>query len=205
MMPRPQGRVELASAGLWVSTAVLGLAGAVLTVVAWRDLALSDSYPNLASALAAVLYASLGATIVLRVRNRMGWILLGVGLLLALLNLTSDYAILGVQTYPGTLPVPKLVGAMSEWIFIPISMGVAYLLLLFPTGTLPSPRWRPFAVAGAVVAPLMLAAYVVSPRTVALPAPGGVSLLFPNPLAIRSVNPVVAGFGSISAVVVLYV
>jgi signal transduction histidine kinase len=205
MMPRPQGRVELASAGLWVSTAVLGLAGAVLTVVAWQDLAVSDSYPNLASAFAAVLYASLGATIVLRVRNRMGWILLGVGLLLALLNLTSDYAILGVKTYPGTLPVPRLVGAVSEWIFIPISMGVAYLLLLFPTGTLPSPRWRPFTVAPAVVVPLMLAAYVVSPRMVALPAPGGVSLLFPNPLAIRSLNSVVAGFGSLWAVVVLYV
>ncbi|MDX6318293.1 MAG: hypothetical protein QOD35_1693 [Nocardioidaceae bacterium] len=205
MMPRPQGRVELASAGLWVSTAALGLAGVVLTVVAWRDLALSDSYPNLASAFAAVLYASLGATIVLRVRSRMGWILLGVGLLLALLNVTSDYAILGIETYPGSLPIPKLIGALSEWIFVPISLGVAYLLLLFPTGTLPSPRWRPFAVAGAVVAPLVFVAYVVSPRTVALPAPGGVSLHFPNPLAIGSLNPVVAGIGSLSGITVLYI
>jgi signal transduction histidine kinase len=205
MMPRPQGRVELASAGLWVSTAVLGLAGAVLTVVAWRDLALSDSYPNLASAFAAVLYASLGATIVLRVRNGMGWILLGVGLLLALLNLTSDYAILGVQTYPDTLPVPELVGAISEWIFIPISLGVAYLLLLFPTGTLPSPRWRPFAVAGVLVAAVMFAAYVVSPRMVGLPAPGGVSLQFQNPLAIRSLSSVIAGVGSLSGISLLYV
>jgi signal transduction histidine kinase len=54
---------------------------------------------------------------------------------------------------------------------------------------LPSPRWRPVARAGLGLAGLTLAAFVVSTRQVALPAPGGISLTYPNPLAVRSLGP----------------
>ena len=37
---------------------------------------------------------------------------------------------------------------------------------------------------------LTLAAFVVSARQVALPAPGGISLSYPNPLAVRALQPV---------------
>ena len=59
------------------------------------------------------------------------------------------------------------------------------IFLLFPSGRLPSPRWRPAAVAGLALIGVTLAAFVISPRQVALPAPGGDSLKFANPLAIR--------------------
>jgi signal transduction histidine kinase len=41
-----------------------------------------------------------------------------------------------------------------------------------------------------VLTGLTLASFVVSTRQVALPAPGGISLVYPNPLAIRSLQPV---------------
>jgi signal transduction histidine kinase len=204
MMPRAQGHATAATTGLWVSTALLGLAGALLTLVAWRDMVPGDAYPNLGTAFAAVLYATLGATIVLRVRNVIGWLLLGVGLLLALMSLTSAYAVTGIKTHPGLLPAAKLVGALSEWSFIPLSVGVAYVLLLFPTGTLPSRRWRIIAAAGVAVTALILAAYIVAPRDVTLPAPGGTSLVFANPLAIASLNTAIADFGSVAGLGVLY-
>jgi signal transduction histidine kinase len=41
-----------------------------------------------------------------------------------------------------------------------------------------------------VLTGLTLASFVVSTRQVALPAPGGISLVYPNPLAVRSLQPV---------------
>ena len=44
----------------------------------------------------------------------------------------------------------------------------------------------PVAVTGLALTGLALAAFVVSTRKVALPAPGGISLAFANPLAVRT-------------------
>jgi signal transduction histidine kinase len=167
---------------------LVGLAGAVLTVVVWSDLAPADSYTSLITPLAALVYATLGVLVVRRARNRIGWVLLGEGLGLAILILTSVYAVLGVVTHPGSVPGAKVVGALSEWIFVPLVFALPYLLLLFPTGKLPSPRWRPLewvAIGGTALA---LVGFLVTPRLVALPVPGGVSLTYSNPLAIRSLG-----------------
>jgi signal transduction histidine kinase len=201
----PPQRAALVTSALWAGTVVTALVSAILTFVAWQDMVPSDAYPNLGASFAAVLYATLGATIVRRVQNPIGWMLLDVGLLLAVMCLTSAYAITGVLAHPGLLPAAKLVGAMSEWTFIPVFIGVAYVLLLFPTGTLPSPKWRAVAIAGVAPAPFILAAYVVAPRTVMLPAPGGTSLTFENPLAVTALRGGAAGLGSIQTLAVWYV
>jgi hypothetical protein len=58
---------------------------------------------------------------------------------------------------------------------------LAHAFCLFPTGTLPSPRWRPAAAANFLLTGLLLACFTVAPRQVTLPAPGGVSLTYRNP------------------------
>jgi len=63
--------VRLAS-GLWAATMLIAVAGAAMTVVAWRNLALGDALPNMGSAFAGVVYAILGALIVRRVHNLIG-------------------------------------------------------------------------------------------------------------------------------------
>src|SRR5205823_2755728 len=85
-----------------------------------------------------------------------------------------------------------VVGALAEDAFVIVTTGLAALFLVFPTGRLPSPRWRPAAAAGLALTGLMLAAFVVSTRQVALPAPGGISLTFPNPFAVRALKPVLS-------------
>jgi hypothetical protein len=188
VMAPGRGSTSRLVSALWVSTAVIGAAGAVLTMVAWHDLKPADSYTTVVTPIAGVVYATLGALVVRRARNRIGWILLGGGLALALMCLTSVYALIGVLTHPGLLPGAKVVGTLSEWTFVPILLGLAYVLLIFPTGTVPSPRWRPVSAAAIAISALALVSFLISPRLVALPAPGGVSLKYPNPLGVRSIG-----------------
>jgi signal transduction histidine kinase len=180
-----------ATAVAWLSITVLSLAAAVLTVLAWGDLKTQDAVSNLSAVPSAVLYATLGVLIVRRAGNIIGWILIGIGAGLAIMSLASAYAVLGI-TRPGTLPAPELVGLLAEWTFIPVLTGVGFLLLLFPSGSLPSPGWRPFAGLGLLVIALTMVGFVVHPRMVALPAPGDTSLMFENPLGIRSLGPVLS-------------
>jgi signal transduction histidine kinase len=182
---RTRSRVAL---GLWASTALLGVGGIILTALAWPDLKPSDSYTAMVLPFAGVIYATLGAVIVRRAGNRIGWMLLGEGLGSNVIALTSGYAIVGVLTHPGALPGPKVVGAISEVVFVPIVTTLELLLVVFPSGALPSRRWRPFATGAIGVAGLAVVGFIVSSRQVGLPAPGGVSLQFPNPLAIRSLG-----------------
>jgi signal transduction histidine kinase len=165
-------------------------ATAAMTIVAWGDLATGDLASNLLLTVAVVAYATLGAVIVRRAGNVIGWIMLGESAALAFLILASMYAVIGLATFPGSLPAAKQVGTLSECSFSPVVFTLAFMFLLFPTGTLPSRRWRPVAVAGLLLAGLTTAGLVIHPRLVALPAPGGVSLIFPNPLAVPGLGPV---------------
>ena len=193
-----------ATSAVWLSVTALSVTGVVLTVLAWGDLKTQDAVSNLASAPAAVLYATLGALVVRRAGNIIGWMLLGIGAGLAIMSLASAYAVLGI-THPGTLPAPELVGLLAEWSFIPVLTGIGFMLLLFPSGSLPSPGWRPFAGLGVLATALTMIGFVVRPRLVALPSPGDTSLMFENPLGIRSLGPVLSTvlIGTINGLAVL--
>jgi hypothetical protein len=92
-----------------------------------------------------------------RAGNPYGWLWLGYGLgfaFSALVDAYTTYADLGSDS--GALPVPwiiLLVGNLG-W-GIPIVL-IPFLLLLFPDGTLPSPRWRFLAWTVAVTGTLTL-------------------------------------------------
>ncbi len=178
-----------ATAVAWFAVAILSLAGAVLTVLASGPLTTSNTISNFAGTPAAVLYATLGALVVRRAGNVIGWFVLSEGACTAVMASASAYAVLGI-THPGTLPAPGLMALLAEWSFVPVNAALIFMLLLFPSGTLPSPRWRPFAVLALLATALALAGFVVHPRLIALPAPGGDSLMVANPLGIESLGPV---------------
>ena len=132
----------------WVAVLLVSLAGTALTVVAWDEMVLSDAADNLGAAAGAIAYATLGALIVRRARNLIGWFMVAEGTALALLAAGSAYAIAGLaRPLPG-LPAPAAIGALAECAFVPTATGLAAIFLLFPSGRLPSPRWRPAALAG---------------------------------------------------------
>jgi signal transduction histidine kinase len=190
-MDRPSGRTERVSVALCVATALIALAGAVLTLVAWGDLAMSDAVPNLVSTLAGLVYSTLGLLIVRRARNVFGWILQGLGLGFAFLSLTSAYAVVGIATSPGSLPGPEVVGMIAEWTWVVTAPLLGFMLFFFPTGRLPSSRWRPVLTIGIAAVVLTSIGFLVNPVAYGVPAPGG-KIRFPNRWGIGSLGNVIS-------------
>lgn len=157
--------------GMWAGAVLIAVAGAALTVLAWSGFKANDAISDMGASASTVAYASPGALIVRRVRNPIGWLLLIAGVGIGLLSLFSGYAVAGIVTHPGALPTAEQIGAVAEWAFFPVVAVLAYTLLLFPTGTLPSRRWRPVAVLNFLATGLLMIGFILVPRPVALPAP----------------------------------
>ena len=145
--------------GLWL------LAVAGLAVMAWTDrllrqagrldlalLRTSDTAPYV---LAIVSAATVGAVLASRrPRHPVGWLLLALALSVVLSGVATGYASYGLLARPGTLPgaaYPAIYNAVAP---LPAATCVSFVLLLTPTGSLPSPRWRWLARV-AVVAPVV--------------------------------------------------
>jgi len=93
-------------------------------------------------------------------RNPYGWLWLGFGLGLASQSLAMSYEAYALVVEPGSLVAPRTISHVLE-LGGQVALTLAPLLmLLFPTGRLPSRRWRPLAwistAAGAVLLFLVL-------------------------------------------------
>jgi hypothetical protein len=94
-------------------------------------------------ALVLLLFGWFGALIVSRQPSQsIGWILCAFGGVSGPAAFANEYAIYGLITHPGTAPGAAALAWFTTWV-VAIYLGLlAALLLLFPTGRLPSPGWR---------------------------------------------------------------
>jgi signal transduction histidine kinase len=113
-------------------------------------------------------YSTVGAIVASRnPRNPIGWLMLGVGGAFVIGGFFDEYAIYVYVTRPGELPGGLFAVWVINWIYAAMMTFLPLLGLLFPTGHVPSPRWRflvPATIAFGVVAAVSA---ILSPSRVA--------------------------------------
>jgi hypothetical protein len=127
-------------------------------------------------------YATVGAVIAARRRNRIGWLFLAFGLLAALLSFGNTYFMRGAIVTPGSLPAARVAVWAGTVMWPSGYLFLALLLLLFPDGRLPSPRWRPVALVLAVSWSVAILYSAFAPATTVA------NVTFPNPVGIQALG-----------------
>ena len=93
--------------------------------------------------LAMVTAPTVGAVLAARrPRHPVGWLLLGLGASIGLSGFIDGYALYGLLARPGSLPAVRWPAIYSPAVAVAGIACVGFVLLLTPTGSLPSPRWR---------------------------------------------------------------
>jgi hypothetical protein len=121
------------------------------------------------------LFATFGALIVsYRPENLLGWIFCISSLLLAVFLLGQQYAGYSLLYASGALPGTVIaMWLATQWpTYLAVILIASFVLLLFPTGTLLSPRWRPVAWLAGAVTVVYVAIVAFKPAPLELRAEG---------------------------------
>lgn len=177
----PTGAItRVATIGALVVSVAFLMATAGLVLLNWPTptpptMSMGGKPIELLFPLAAIEIPVLGAIISLRRGHPVGGLFTVLGLGTGLLLFALQYALYGTTTAPGAVPAAGLVGWVTTWAWAPLSACIPVLLLVFPTGRIPSARWR-------WVFPLTLAGAVLQGGVDAATSPGTTGLPWPSPL-----------------------
>jgi signal transduction histidine kinase len=136
---------------LLLGVVFFALAGTALIVVAdaavgWTGFETADVVVFLLTFPALPVMGALLAT--RRPANPIGWLFLAAALGLAISAFAHGYGDYAIDARPGALPGAGLVTSWGWTGWVAFGLLAVFVPLLFPTGHLPSARWRPVAVVG---------------------------------------------------------
>jgi hypothetical protein len=190
--PSSSGRLAW---GLWLL--VVLVEGLVIGFLLANDgLTTRELITALATWVPFLAFATVGAVILARrPGNRIGWLCwaIGFGITVSILGSKQVWAVLANQGRSSAWAVLPQLGTIA-WLGTLLGL-LPFLVLLFPTGRLLSPRWRPVAWTLGLVLSLYLIARLF--------APGPVDPAFPdNPLGIESAEGLLQRIQTMAGVVV---
>src|SRR5436190_1588105 len=112
-----------------------------------------------------LVFSTVGAVVATRhPSNAIGWIFCACGLSVTLATFSGEYSSYGLFTKPGSLPALDLMLWLDNWAWAPgAQLTTTFLLLLFPTGRLPSPRWRLVAWLSVLAVAVLAAGFAFDP------------------------------------------
>ncbi|HET7479898.1 MAG TPA: histidine kinase [Rubrobacteraceae bacterium] len=118
--------------------------GAAVELTYGSEAELDSAVITLATVL---IFSVVGAIIASRhPRNTIGWIFCGMGLLMGLNVLAHGYVESWLASGSGIRSLAETAAWFGSWSYILlVFVSTSFMLLLFPDGRLPSPRWRPVA------------------------------------------------------------
>jgi hypothetical protein len=145
-------------------------------------------------------FSAPGAVLVgYRPANPIGWILATVGLTSGVTLLLAEYGEYAIRTNPGSVPGGVLTLWLAAVFGLPTLGLVPLLFLLFPDGSLPSPRWRPVAWVAVTAMAGFIAAGAFSPGPIGGdPFPGAPQ----NPVGITPARQLLELIGGIAFLVI---
>jgi hypothetical protein len=155
----------------WLAWSLVVLSVALLVAGIAFSRAASSTAPDLpfggetadvsvvANLLTLLTFSVVGAIIAsLHPRNAIGWLFCSVGVTVGLNSFAGDYAEYWLAGGTSMSSLGETAAWFSSWLWILLTyVPTSFVLLLFPDGRLPSPRWRPVAwgaalgIAGSVV------------------------------------------------------
>ena len=173
---------------------------AIATLLFQMKNAPSNLLSDLFDALVLLAFATVGSLIASRrPDNPIGWLFCISTLLWALGNVLQEYTTYALIMVPGSLPAGALMGVIGHWIGgIGFFLMLTFLLLLFPNGHLPSPRWRFLAWLIAVLLALYSITFLLSPYPYANSAIDLRLEAVRNPIGIGSANDLFDQLGGIT-------
>jgi signal transduction histidine kinase len=179
---------------LWALSLALAIPGCVFVALNGNSILENVSLGIIFSSMGLV-----GALIASRRReNPIGWVLLGSTTVIALAFVTSEYSVYATEGRATPLPGSNWAAWVGSWAWA-AALGpiMTLLFLLFPDGRLPSPRWRPVAVASVAVIGIIVLFGAVNPQA-------DLGIAGRNPIGINALGAVaeaIIGFGFLVLVV----
>jgi hypothetical protein len=128
----------------WIAWLLLGLTMVLIAPAELLEIANGEAGVTHLETVVVLCVAVVGALVATRrPDNPIGWLFCAAALCLALGASALEYAVYGLVTRPGALPAAAWLGVVGDWARgFGFYLLFTFLLLLFPNGLLPSPRWR---------------------------------------------------------------
>lgn len=170
------------------------LAGVIIITQVREDAPDNGLLGTYALVIAFFAFPIIGALIIWsRPRNTIGWIFCIIGLGTAYTSFTAAFVASALVNHTDARPIVGLMDVLGNTVW-PINLGMGtFLLFLFPTGRLPSPRWRLVFWPGVALVALAALTSMLTPGY--LESHNRVW----NPLGIESAGPVITAINGIGS------